>query len=843
MAAEMWRAQNSFAGGVISEKMYGRVELEQYQNSVAELINFKVMPHGGITRRSGTKFAIEVKDSTKYTRLIDFEFSADVGYCLEFGDQYIRFVKNGVQLIDADDDIVELATPYLTAELKELKYVQSADVMWIVHNNHQPYKLIRYSDTEWFLDPVTFIDGPYESVNTSITTMVASAATGSVTLTAAGGTINVTNCEVGTIASRQIKVTFATKVNNLEPGTSVTLSGIVGTTEANGTWGFSTQNCTDYQIQIAKVKLVNAYVSGGVLATPVFATTDVGRHVRIWNDTDSLWAWGTIAAFTSPQIVTVDVIENNFPIVATTLWRLGKWSETTGWPGAVMLYEARLVYAASPNALQQLDFSQTDKFNWFQVAADETLLATDALSWSLYSQAVDDIAWMMPVSGGLASGTNGGCWLVTGAGGKDDPLTPNSVNAKRHAATGVDSNLTPVQIDNAVLFVDKEARRVHEFAYLWQENAFRAPDLNILSDHLFIDTTIEAIAAQGTKKIIWVVAADGRMIGLTYMRAEDVVAWHEHTTDGEFESVCCVTEGRDEIPYVVVKRTINGSTVRYIEYMEKDWDSEDSTLAYYLDCGVQEERPLTPFVTPGDVIVQSGGTATVLYIAATHGLVDGELAILRGVSVDTGSGTVDWDGYIFEVGVIDPTTAYIKDATTGLDIDSTGWTFTLTDATVQVWDTTVSGLDHLEGESVYALWDGKVAKGMTVTGGEITLPGEPTIVSVGLNFNSDMETLPIELANERSGSTVGRIKDIGKTSVRVSKSYGCKMGRSASSLEEVIFNENLMFDATPPLFSGEKHLDKLDGQPDTDVRIYIRQDVPLPLTVTLLNTKLLITED
>ena len=743
MATETWRAQNSFTGGVITEKMFGRVELEQYQDSVSKLLNFKVLPHGGIARRSGTRYVCGVKDSTKVVRIIPFEFSADESYAVEVGPLYFRFVRNGSQVMSGGSP-VELAHPYLEAELFQIKFVQSADVMWIVHKNHRPRKLMRFSDTEWYLDPATFIDGPYFPVNGTVVTLVSSAASGAATVTAANGAA-VSNCTAA--ASGNVLVATSSD-HGLTSGDTVKIASVVGTTEANGTFTVSVISSKTFTIPVT---FVHAYASGGALTPSIFAVTDIGRLLRIWENTGGKWAWGEITSFTNTFTVGVSIVENSFPIVATDFWRLGKYSETTGWPSAVMLYETRIVYAASPEGMQDLDFSQTDKFGWFQSAANETLLATDALGWSLYSESVDNINWLLSSRGGLAIGTSGGAWIMTGAGGKDDPLTPSSVNAKKHTAIGSAAYVQAVSIDNAVVFIDKSNRRVYEFAYLWEDDSYRSPDLTVLADHLFADTTVVDVDVQSTKKIFWAVAADGDLYGMTYMRAESIVAWHSHQTDGTFKSVCAITESRDEIPYFIVEREIDGSTVKYIEYMQKDWDTGDIRDAYFLDCGIE---------------------------------------------------------------------------------------FTNTPASA-----TVSGLGHLEGEVVCGLVDGKTVVNLTVVSGAVTLPYPAADGYIGLNFISDVETLPIELNNIKSGSTIGREKDIGKVAVRVTKSYGCKIGRTFDALEEVQFNEALLFGTPPTLFSGEKSVDKIEGQPSTDVRVCLRQDLPMPLSVSSLVTKLFITED
>ena len=663
----IWKAQNSFSGGVISEKLFGRNDLDQYLNSVAELKNFKVLPHGGIQNRSGTRFAHAVKDSTNITRLIKFEFSQDESYAIELGDRYARFYLGGF-LVEGGGSPIELVTPYLPAELFEIDYVQTGDVVTIFHQSHRPRRIVRLDDTglNWAFEESVYVDGPYLPINVTATTLVSSAASGAVTLTA---------------------------------------------------------------------------------STPLFAATDVDRVIRIEDTVAAGWAWGTITAFASTTSVSVDVVEGSFPVITTDNWKLGKFSETTGWPSTGMYYEQRMGISGSHEFPQDIDFSQTDYFEKFQTSLDGELLATDAVGIVLYSPLIDFIQWLRPTRSGLAVGTSGGCWIVTGAGGKDDAISPSSINARKNVATPSSSSIKPVQMDNATLFVNKSNKRLHEFTYSWEEDNFLAPDMTLLAEDLFSSAEIVDMDASQLDKTVWCVMGDGRLLGLTYMRAESVVAWHTHETDGYFESVAVVSEGETDVVYCVVRREVGGVTVRYVEYLEQDFDSTDITQAFFVDSGI----------------------------------------------VSTGQ--------------------------------------------------TISGLDHLEGLDVVALADGKVCPSMTVSSGVVTLPYTASRVHVGLPFDSVCETLPLEINGLKDGSSLGRMKDVAETLLLVTKSHGCNIGRDADNMEEVVFNENLVFGAAPELFSGHKAIASIGGQPDRDVRIRISQDLPLPLMVNSMVAQVTILEN
>ncbi|ANS03922.1 hypothetical protein [uncultured Mediterranean phage uvDeep-CGR2-AD3-C191] len=140
--------QTNFTGGEFSPRLEGRVDFDKYFNSCKTLENMQCFAHGGARRRPGTAFVAEVKTSSKAVRLIPFEFSTTQAYIIEFGDQYIRFYKDNGQ-ITSGGSAYEVATPWLEAELFDLQFAQSADVMWVVHPNHQPRKITRTGHTSW----------------------------------------------------------------------------------------------------------------------------------------------------------------------------------------------------------------------------------------------------------------------------------------------------------------------------------------------------------------------------------------------------------------------------------------------------------------------------------------------------------------------------------------------------------------------------------------------------------------------------------------------------------------------------------------------------------------------
>mgnify|MGYP003632273697 CR=1 FL=1 len=145
---------NSFSSGELSPRLMGRTDSDKYTSGAEVMENFLPLPHGGALRRGGTKHIAEVKTSTQEQRLIPFEFSIDQTYDLEIGNQYIRFYTESsgeYGQVQSGGSAYEITSPWLESEVDGIQYAQNADVMWLVHPNHPPQRLIRNNHTSWSL--------------------------------------------------------------------------------------------------------------------------------------------------------------------------------------------------------------------------------------------------------------------------------------------------------------------------------------------------------------------------------------------------------------------------------------------------------------------------------------------------------------------------------------------------------------------------------------------------------------------------------------------------------------------------------------------------------------------
>lgn len=640
--------QESFNGGEFSPLLYGRVSTDRYKTALAKCLNYVPTIQGPLLRRPGTKFVAPTKAAgASAPVLVRFEFSTTQAYIIELGNLYARFYRNNAAIVEtpltitgitqanpgvvtytgtdpSNGDEVEIAgvsgmtqvngrrftvanvnagantfelsgvdttgygaytsggtasrvytvvMPYATADLFQLKFAQSADVLYIVHPSYAPRKLSRTGHTAWTLSEIDFLDGPYLPTNVTATTLTLSATSGSVTVTASA------------------------------------VTGI------NGDTGFQ--------------------------------ATDVGRLIR-WRDSANNWTWLEITAYTSTTQVTATIRgPNASATTATANWRLGVWSDTTGYPAAVTFHEDRLVFGGSTDYPQRIDGSNTGDYeNFAPSAANGTVGDANAIAFTLNATDVNVLRWLRSDEKGLIAGTVGAEWIVRPSQ-QGEALTPTNVAAKPSTRHG-SADIAPVQAGKATLFVQRQKRKLREVTYFFEHDGFRAPDITVLGEHLTKGGLVQLAYQQEPQSIIWAVRADGTLTGVTYERDLDAlrVGWHQHViggvsdaadTQAQVESVAVIpsADGTREEVWLVVKRYIGGQTVRYIEYITKFFEEDDAQEdAFFVDCGLTYDGSAT--TTLSNLWHLEGEEVTVLADGATHPnktVTNGQITLDRSASV------------------------------------------------------------------------------------------------------------------------------------------------------------------------------------------------------------------
>jgi hypothetical protein len=577
--------QSSFNAGELSPQLRGRVDLEKYRNGCETIVNFLPQIYGTARKRPGTRFVKELKDSSKRSRLIPFEFSTTQAYILEFGDKYLRFFANGGVVVSSGIPY-EIVTPYSDDEVADIDYAQSADVVYLAHPNHPPYKLSRFGPTNWTIAPVTFNWPPFNEENSTAVTLVASALTGNITLTASASFFTAT--DVGTYF--KFEEILASKYDLWEPGKSIT-SGALRQYDGNLYQASSTAT------------------TGGRPPIHTEGTeSDGGVNWVFLNDGAG---YVEITSFTSATVVNATVIKRlpSIATSATTKWSEGAWSEKNGYPRTVTFYEDRLWFAGTKARPQTLYASTSGDYENHQYGTNDD----DALNYTINTQDMNTIQWLAPTKV-LAIGTSNEEFVLS-ATQISDPVTPTNVRITPQTTFGSAQGIRPLRIANAVLFLQRASRKLREYVYNFDTDSYTAQNLTLLSDHITGTGISDITYSQEPNQIVWAACSCGTLVGMTYERAEDVVGWHRHTLGGAVESVASIPhwDGDQDVLWLVVRRTIGGQTKRYIEYMEKYYTGDDS---FYVDSGLSYSGP--PVTTLSGLNHLEGKEVAIIIDGAVH---------------------------------------------------------------------------------------------------------------------------------------------------------------------------------------------------------------------------------
>ncbi|MBT7357999.1 MAG: hypothetical protein HN812_03900 [Candidatus Marinimicrobia bacterium] len=399
------------------------------------------------------------------------------------------------------------------------------------------------------------------------------------------------------------------------------------------------------------------------------------------------------------------------------------WDATNGYPRTVSFYEQRLFFAGTSANPQTIWGSQTADYENFDQG---TGLDDQSMEYAIATNRVNVIRWLQP-SRDLIVGTAGGEFKIGRPSG--EPLTPSNIMITQQTTYG-SWTAPPIQVGSSILFVQRARRKLREFGYNFQNDAYIAPDMTLLSEHITEGYLQDAEYQQEPDSIVWACTADGKLLSMTYERPEDVVAWSRHSiggADSKVESVTVITTATSDQVWLLISRTIGGVTKKYVEYLDPE------------------------------INVDSGLTGTVSGASAT-----------------------------------------------------------------------ISGLSHLEGETVKVVVNGAVFPDQVVNGGAVT-PSIPDSwgnvnVEVGLSYTSTLKTMRAEVGSQ-AGKAQGRKKRWNEVQVRLLNSTGVTINGDSMSFRT---SADAM-DEGLGLFSGDVKVTNLGW--DRDGYIEVKQEQPLPMTI------------
>lgn len=617
----------TFNAGELSPMLDGRIDFNKYASGASILENFIPTVQGPNVRRGGTRFVGEVKDSSAQVYLHVFEFSVDQAYVLEFGNLYVRFytwdaVTKVRGILESSPGVpVEVVTPYTTADLfnadgtPKLGIAQSGDFLYIAHGSYQQRIIKRTSATSFTIETYEGKGGPWQALNETATTVYASAETGTgITLTASAAIF--TSSMVGSLFYLESRDT------NAIPAWEVSKTVVLGDRRRSDS---KTYECVD----------------AGTTGTnrPVHtdgALFDGDASSAQWQYRDPGYGHVRITGFTSATVVTADVIER-LPsqcvglAQATTRWALGEWSSVNGWPTDVAFFRERLWFGRKQMAWGSVsaDFTDFSPKTFGQVTADM------AITIQLVSGKINDIQWMVGDEE-LLCGTAGGEFSV-GELTNGDPLGPGNVRTKLISAYGSRA-IQPIKNGDATMFIQRAGLKARDVSYDSLNYKYKGSDATVLAEHITASGVINIAFAQEPDPIVWCIRADGQLIGFTWNNEQEVRGWHRQPIGGngvvESIAVMPAAEGDRNELWLVVRRTINGATKRYIEYMERPWRLGDAQAsAFYVDCGLTYDGTATTTISGLDHL--EGMTVDILSDGAPHPqrvVTGGEITLQRAAS-------------------------------------------------------------------------------------------------------------------------------------------------------------------------------------------------------------------
>ena len=588
----LYQIKPSFTAGELSPALYGRTDLAKYDSGAAKLQNFLVLRYGGISNRAGTRHISKTANNKKAV-LLPFRYNTEQNYVVEVTAGTTRVYFSGA-LVEG----VSVANSFTEEELELIKYTQSADVMFLVHPNHHPMTLTRYAHTNWKLEEMKMEGGPYDDYNVSGIMITPSAKTGTITLTASQDYF--TSDMVGSTLRLEQTISGEYKKGNPKEA-ALTISCTPGATvyvESFGFWdgSFSLEKYVDGAWVTVRTQSGNRSQNYNFTETNNddeivrYRVTSSEFNTDVWTDeNEKQRGYVTIQSFsgdyggevkitavTNAKSATGTVTKALGATTGTKAFAISAWNASKGYPSCVTFFEDRLVFAGTKTLPQTFWMSKTGDYYNFGTSSPSQ--DNDAITGTLNGGQMNGIKSMIAF-GELIMMTAGGEYKVHG-GGK--PVTGANIMSQAQEYRGI-SDVLPVTVGSRIVYLQQQGDIIRDLAYSYEADKYTGNDVNLLAEHLFEQHKIKRMTYQQTPdSIVWCVRDDGVLLGLTYLKEQEVYAWHQHHTDGEFIDVCSISGLQQDELYAVVKRDGN----YYVEMFAHRDESTRPEDQFFVDCGV-----------------------------------------------------------------------------------------------------------------------------------------------------------------------------------------------------------------------------------------------------------------
>lgn len=550
---------SNFSSGEITPAILARGDLAQYNNGCETLVNNLPLSYGGVRSRPGTKYVGAVHNANNTTVLIPFIYPSVNSYAIEAGDLYFRFFVDKQRVTEAAKNITGCAD-------------NGSGVIRVTSNAHG------YANGEWVV--IENVGGTTEANGVWV---VSGATTNTFDLT--GSTFTNTYTSGGTakrvyhIASPYTAAQVAA-VRYVQDGKRLFLvhgSHAPRTLTRTGTHTFTLATFAfdggPYQPLNRTTTTLNCPATTGTGLTltasaSIFNSNMVGMFIRYGGTTGSPAEQGflKITGYTSGTQVTVDVISTlDGAATPITDWAFGAWGDDPGWPQEAAIVQQRLVLGKTATEPRKASASTIGIFEDFTVSTN----ADRSFTIDAAANDAGNLKWMFGKKT-LLMGTDTGELSVSGG---DSGLTPTTATVENHSPWG-SNDVRPVVVGNSLLFVNRNGRKLREMSFSLDIDGYDSPDVTLLSRHVIANNPIQQMCyQQESDSIIWMALQDGSMASLTWLKDQKVFAWARHSgQNAAFSypvSLPNNTAEHDDV-YMIVTRTIDGNTVKYVEVFDYD---------------------------------------------------------------------------------------------------------------------------------------------------------------------------------------------------------------------------------------------------------------------------------
>lgn len=568
----------NFSKGELDPLVEGRPDLAAYFEGAKSLENWLILRQGGVTRRPGLRFVAPVDNTIKDTILVSFEASVDATYEIEFGDFYVRFIKNKQLILTGSGIPYKIASPYSVSRIRSIHFTQSVDVLFLFHEDVPQYKLSRISDTNWSLIPITYDPPPSFEADTDISNA-------SATLTMAATTGNdilfTASSAVFLVADVGRQIIFGSSRAIIK---TVDASSLFGTADiidpfpnteaiAPGNWflRLSPQTTLDPTIK----EPIGAQVTL-VAGASAFRAADVGKYIAVYAGIVKITHVDSLTTVRGTIMSIMEGTDDANPAAAPAgAWTLeqSSWSVANGFPRTGEFYSGRLAQAATAAEPTTIWFSDSDNFDNYAIGVN----ANQAIEYTIRARALNRIEWLAD-NKALFIGTAGSEHKLS-SGKEDEPIGGDKIPLVEKVTSNGSSPIQPVISDKRTLFMDRSRKKLFTIAFDIEQDSEDAIEITGVASHITgsgIRLGPMAFAKRPDPRL-YMVREDGTLVTLTYFVKEKVIGFTRIVTDGTFEAVSCIPQaaGKADAVYCIVKRTIQDVTTRYIEVFEDEAEEMD----------------------------------------------------------------------------------------------------------------------------------------------------------------------------------------------------------------------------------------------------------------------------